>query len=75
MPAQFPRSLAAGGSTGGRPATGCTPAEQVKAQPVHPRPEAPPNPSLNQNTDPFKFIIYSGKIGEQTPQINAEQAK
>jgi hypothetical protein len=22
----------------------------------------------NQNTDPFKFIIYSGKIGEQTPQ-------
>jgi glyoxylase-like metal-dependent hydrolase (beta-lactamase superfamily II) len=29
----------------------------------------------NQNTDPFKFIIYSGKIGEQTPQINAERAK
>jgi len=29
----------------------------------------------NQNTDPFKFIIYSGKIGEQTPQINAEHAK
>jgi hypothetical protein len=28
----------------------------------------------NQNTDPFKFIIYSAKIGEQTPQINAEQA-
>ena len=27
-----------------------------------------------QNTDPFKFIIYSGKIGEQTPQINAERA-
>jgi glyoxylase-like metal-dependent hydrolase (beta-lactamase superfamily II) len=26
----------------------------------------------NQNTDPFKFIIYSGKIGEQTPQMNAE---
>lgn len=26
----------------------------------------------NQNTDPFKFIIYSGKIGEQTPQINAK---
>ncbi len=26
----------------------------------------------NQNTDPFKFIIYSGKIGEQTPQINAQ---
>ena len=25
----------------------------------------------NQNTDPFKFIIYSGQIGEQTPQINA----
>jgi glyoxylase-like metal-dependent hydrolase (beta-lactamase superfamily II) len=25
----------------------------------------------NQNTDPFKFIIYSGRIGEQTPQINA----
>src|SRR6266851_5472153 len=22
-----------------------------------------------QNTDPFKFIIYSGKIGEQTPQM------
>ena len=29
----------------------------------------------NQNTDPFKFIIYSGKIGEQTPQINAEHSK
>jgi alkyl sulfatase BDS1-like metallo-beta-lactamase superfamily hydrolase len=29
----------------------------------------------NQNTDPFKFIIYSGQIGEQTPQINAEQSK
>src|SRR6516165_170420 len=29
----------------------------------------------NQNTDPFKFIIYSGKVGEQTPQINAERAK
>ena len=29
----------------------------------------------NQNTDPFKFIIYSGKIGERTPQINAEHAK
>jgi glyoxylase-like metal-dependent hydrolase (beta-lactamase superfamily II) len=29
----------------------------------------------NQNTDPFKFIIYSGQIGEQTPQINAESAK
>ncbi|HEY6930365.1 MAG TPA: MBL fold metallo-hydrolase, partial [Thermoanaerobaculia bacterium] len=25
----------------------------------------------NQNTDPFKFIIYSWKAGEQTPQINA----
>ena len=24
----------------------------------------------NQNTDPFKFIIYSGRIGEQTTQIN-----
>jgi glyoxylase-like metal-dependent hydrolase (beta-lactamase superfamily II) len=23
----------------------------------------------NQNTDPFKFIIYSGKIGEQTPAM------
>ncbi len=22
-----------------------------------------------QNTEPFKFIIYSAKIGEQTPQI------
>ncbi|MDQ1472615.1 MAG: hypothetical protein QOJ99_4095 [Bryobacterales bacterium] len=22
-----------------------------------------------QNTDPFKFIIYSGRIGEQTPQM------
>ena len=29
----------------------------------------------NQNTDPFKFIIYSAKIGEQTPQINAGHAK
>ncbi len=29
----------------------------------------------NQNTDPFKFIIYSGKIGEQTPQMNAEHPK
>ena len=26
----------------------------------------------NQNTDPFKFIIYSAKAGEQTPQINPE---
>jgi glyoxylase-like metal-dependent hydrolase (beta-lactamase superfamily II) len=25
----------------------------------------------HQNTDPFKFIIYSGKIGEQTPQMMA----
>jgi glyoxylase-like metal-dependent hydrolase (beta-lactamase superfamily II) len=24
-----------------------------------------------QNTDPFKFIIYSGEIGEQTPQMAA----
>src|SRR6266436_3295832 len=23
----------------------------------------------NQNTDTFKFIIYSGKVGEQTPQM------
>ena len=29
----------------------------------------------NQNTDPFKFIIYSEKIGEQTPQINPEDVK
>jgi glyoxylase-like metal-dependent hydrolase (beta-lactamase superfamily II) len=29
----------------------------------------------NQNTDPFKFIIYSAKAGEQTPQINAEEVK
>ena len=28
----------------------------------------------NQNTDPFKFIIYSARIREQTPQINAEDA-
>jgi glyoxylase-like metal-dependent hydrolase (beta-lactamase superfamily II) len=27
----------------------------------------------NQNTDPFKFIIYSGRIGEQTPQINSDK--
>jgi glyoxylase-like metal-dependent hydrolase (beta-lactamase superfamily II) len=27
----------------------------------------------NQNTDPFKFIIYSGKIGEQTPQMTANR--
>jgi glyoxylase-like metal-dependent hydrolase (beta-lactamase superfamily II) len=25
----------------------------------------------HQNTDPFKFIIYSAKIGEQTPQMSA----
>jgi glyoxylase-like metal-dependent hydrolase (beta-lactamase superfamily II) len=29
----------------------------------------------NQNTDPFKFIIYSGRIGEQTPQINAQNER
>ena len=29
----------------------------------------------NQNTDPFKFIIYSAKAGEQTPQINPEPVK
>jgi glyoxylase-like metal-dependent hydrolase (beta-lactamase superfamily II) len=29
----------------------------------------------HQNTDPFKFIIYSTKAGEQTPQINAENPK
>ena len=29
----------------------------------------------HQNTDPFKFIIYSARIGEQTPQINAEKTK
>jgi alkyl sulfatase BDS1-like metallo-beta-lactamase superfamily hydrolase len=29
----------------------------------------------NQNTDPFKVIIYAGKIGEQTPQINTEHHK
>jgi glyoxylase-like metal-dependent hydrolase (beta-lactamase superfamily II) len=29
----------------------------------------------NQNTDPFKFIIYSAKIGEQTPQINLQDVK
>jgi len=29
----------------------------------------------SQNTDPFKFIIYSAKIGEQTPQINAQDVK
>jgi hypothetical protein len=25
----------------------------------------------HQNTDPFKFIIYSGRIKEQTPQMPA----
>jgi alkyl sulfatase BDS1-like metallo-beta-lactamase superfamily hydrolase len=29
----------------------------------------------NQNTDPFKFIIYSAKAGEQTPQINSDDVK
>jgi alkyl sulfatase BDS1-like metallo-beta-lactamase superfamily hydrolase len=29
----------------------------------------------NQNTDPFKFIIYSSKAGEQTRQINPEDVK
>jgi hypothetical protein len=29
----------------------------------------------NQNTDPFRFIIYSTKAGEQTPQINGEDAQ
>ncbi len=29
----------------------------------------------NQNTDPFKFIIYSSKACEQTPQINPEDVK
>jgi len=29
----------------------------------------------NQNTDPFKFIIYSAKAGKQTPQINPEDVK
>ncbi|PWT79840.1 MAG: hypothetical protein C5B58_12780 [Acidobacteria bacterium] len=29
----------------------------------------------NQNTDPFKFIIYSSMAGEQTPQINPEDVK
>ena len=27
----------------------------------------------HQNTDPFKFIIYSGKINEQTPQMAASK--
>jgi len=29
----------------------------------------------NQNTDPFKFIIYSAKAGEQTPQMNPEDVE
>ena len=29
----------------------------------------------NQNTDPFKFIIYSAKAGQETPQINPEDVK
>ena len=29
----------------------------------------------NQNTDPFKFIIYSGQIDEETPQMNAERPR
>jgi glyoxylase-like metal-dependent hydrolase (beta-lactamase superfamily II) len=29
----------------------------------------------NQNTDPFKFIIYSTRAGQQTPQVNVEVAK
>jgi len=29
----------------------------------------------NQNTDPFKFIIYSGKASEQTPQMNPQDVK
>jgi glyoxylase-like metal-dependent hydrolase (beta-lactamase superfamily II) len=29
----------------------------------------------NQNTDPFKFIIYSTKAGEQTPQINPSKER
>ncbi len=24
----------------------------------------------NHNTDPFKFIVYSAKSGEQTPQMS-----
>jgi hypothetical protein len=27
----------------------------------------------NQNTDPFKFIIYSGRIGEQTPSMRRDK--
>jgi hypothetical protein len=29
----------------------------------------------NQNTDPFKFIIYSSNAGEPTPQINPEDVR
>src|SRR6516164_5990731 len=29
----------------------------------------------HQNTEPFKFIIYSAKDGEQTPQINPKDVK
>ena len=29
----------------------------------------------NQNTDPFKFIIYSSRAGEPIPQINPENVK
>jgi hypothetical protein len=29
----------------------------------------------DQNTDPFRFIIYSAKAGEPIPQINAEGVK
>ena len=29
----------------------------------------------NQNTDPFKFILYSGKIEERTPQMVAGKSK
>jgi glyoxylase-like metal-dependent hydrolase (beta-lactamase superfamily II) len=27
----------------------------------------------NQNTDPFKFILYSAKIGQQTPQMSSSK--
>jgi glyoxylase-like metal-dependent hydrolase (beta-lactamase superfamily II) len=27
----------------------------------------------NQNTDPFKFILYSAKIGEETPEMSASK--
>jgi len=30
---------------------------------------------MDQNTDPFRFIIYSGRIREQTAQVNAEHPK